>query len=142
MVLTVKINQMAYFKKQTGNLGEELATEFLKKLGYRILKRNYKNYLGEIDILAESPPSPKSFLRVFQKANRAIVVVEVKTKSGDDFGEGFEMVNFFKKKKLLSLAKSLQGDYPNRVVRIDVISVNTNSKPPEIKHFINAIEDD
>jgi len=133
---------MTYFKKRTGNFGEELAVDFLKKLGYKIIKRNFTNHLGEIDILAESPPLSKSFFRVFQRANRAIVVVEVKTKSGHHFGEGFEMVNSFKKKKLITLAKDLQTKYPDQTIRIDVISVNTNSQPPQIKHFINAIEDD
>ncbi|OQA53442.1 MAG: hypothetical protein BWY43_00015 [candidate division WS2 bacterium ADurb.Bin280] len=141
MILAVKINQMAYFKKQTGNYGEDLATDFLQKKGYKILERNLTNHLGEIDILCEGPCKTRSVLAVFQKPNRAIVVVEVKTKSGKDFGEGFEMVNSFKRSKLLFLAKSLQTKYPDRTIRIDVVSINTDSQPPEIKHFENAVEE-
>jgi len=157
-------------KKQTGNLGEDLAARYLKKLGYKILKRNLKNYLGEIDILAEAPlkhsrhpglacPEPgrgdpgssldsgsgagmtSKVSSFFKRKNRAIVVVEVKTKSGSEFGEGFEMVNYFKQKKLLSLAKQLQTDYPDRTIRIDVVSVDTSQDPPEIKHFVSAVEE-
>ena len=114
-------------KKQTGNYGEDLATQYLKKHGYKILERNYKNKLGEIDILAR------------QKS--AIVVVEVKTKSGSEFGSGFEMVNYFKQRKLVLLAKSLQTIYPRQTIRIDVISVDTSTSPPKISHFENAVEE-
>jgi len=39
--------------KQTGNYGETLASEFLKKLGYKILERNFRIRGGEIDIVAK-----------------------------------------------------------------------------------------
>lgn len=143
-------------KKDTGNLGEDLAAQHLKKHGYKILERNLKNYLGEIDILAVAPisriksaiPLRPAGWRGFaglsgsrKSARSDIVIVEVKTKSGRDFGEGFEMVNFYKQRKLLALAKQLQTDYPNRTIRIDVVSVDTSCDPPEIKHFENAVEE-
>ena len=118
---------MAYFKKQTGNLGEDIAAKYLKKNRYKLLSRNLILPIGEIDILA--------------RQKDVIVIVEVKTKSGLEFGEGFEMVNYFKQKKLLSLAKLVQTKYPDMTVRIDIISVNTSQNPPEIKHFENAVED-
>ena len=36
-----------------GNKGEELAANFLKENGYKIICRNYKTKLGEIDIIAK-----------------------------------------------------------------------------------------
>lgn len=113
--------------KETGNYGEELATKFLKISGYKIIGRNVSNKLGEIDILA--------------RKKDVIIVVEVKTKSTKQFGEGYEMVNFYKRHKLLILAKSLQIKYPKSVIRIDVISVDLSSEKPEIKHFESAVED-
>jgi putative endonuclease len=118
---------MPHSKKQIGSFGEDLAAKFLRRHGFKILKRNLTSKIGEIDILA--------------RQKDVIVIVEVKTKSSQEFGEGFEMVNYFKQKKLLSLAKSLQTKYPDRTIRIDVISVNTSVNPPEIKHFENAVED-
>jgi len=118
---------MAYFKKETGNLGESLAERFLQKSGYKILAKNLKLPLGEIDVLA--------------RRKSVIVVVEVKTKSSHEFGEGYEMVNSFKKHKLIQLAKSLQIKYPRQTIRIDIISVDTSTNPPEIKHFENAVEE-
>ena len=50
---------LTFWKKQpenTGSLGEQVATEYLRKKGYRILERNYANTkgrrLGELDIIA------------------------------------------------------------------------------------------
>ncbi len=119
---------MSFLRQNTGNLGEDLAAKFLKKNGFKILERNFKTNLGEIDILA--------------RQKNDIVVVEVKTKSTSSFGEGYEMVNYFKKKKLLTLAKNLQKNYPGKIIRIDVVSIDLSDKEPIIKHFVSAIEDD
>jgi putative endonuclease len=126
---------MTFERKSTGSYGEDLAAEYLKKRGYKILERNFKTKLGEIDILVRAP---KPFWR---RGKPTIVVVEVKTKSGRSYGAGWEMVNYFKKEKLLLLAKSLQKDYPKSVIRIDIISIDTAFDPPEIRHFENAVED-
>jgi len=114
-------------KKITGNYGEDLAEEFLKKRGYKILKRNFKTKIGEIDILT--------------RQKKDIIIVEVKTKSTRELGAGYEMVNYFKRKKLLQLAKLLQIEYPKSVVRIDIVSVDTGENPPAIQHFENAVEE-
>jgi putative endonuclease len=126
--LLVIFNKMSLFRKNTGNLGESLAVKYVRSLGYKILSRNLKNYLGEIDILAR------------EKSD--IVIIEVKTKSTSSFGEGYEMVNYFKKRKLLSLAKELQKEYPSKTIRIDIISVDLSQNKPQIKHFKNGVEDD
>ena len=123
---------MNFTKKTTGELGEELAVKFLKKNRYKILEQNKENHLGEIDILARTPGILKN----------DIVIVEVKTKSTDSFGEGYEMVNYFKRKKLLSLARELQKEYPAKTIRIDIISVDLSEEKPEIKHFVNAVEEE
>lgn len=39
--------------KDTGTLGEKLASDYLKKRGYRILETNYRCPEGEIDLIAE-----------------------------------------------------------------------------------------
>ncbi len=122
---------MNFTKKTTGELGEDLAVQFLKKNRYKILEQNKENHLGEIDILARTPGILKN----------DIVIVEVKTKSTKNFGQGYEMVNYFKKRKLITLARELQKEYPSKTIRIDIISVDLSQEKPEIKHFISAVED-
>jgi len=43
---------MSYIKKEIGHNGEEIASQYLEQLGYDILKRNYYDFSGEIDIIA------------------------------------------------------------------------------------------
>ena len=97
---------------QTGNYGETLAVEFLKKQGYRILERNFRIRGGEIDIVA--------------KDKNNLVFVEVKTRWSHEFGLPAESVTPWKIRFLIRaaqfyLAKTKGFDNP---YRIDVVSVD------------------
>lgn len=116
---------MTFFRKQLGASGEDLAEQFLKKKGYRILGRNIRMKFGEIDILAQK--------------GEDIVLVEVKTKTSLQFGQPYEEVDYFKKKKLWNLARALSQRYPNQNIRIDVVSIMMK-EDPEIEHLENAVE--
>ena len=59
-------------KRKTGDLGEEVACIYLKKLGYKIVERNYLRKYGEIDIVAK-----KGSLHYF---------IEVKSVTHETFG--------------------------------------------------------
>jgi len=112
--------------KPTGDIGEQIAAEYLEKLGYKILERNLKLFCGEIDILAQD--------------GDYLVVVEVKTKSNLDFGAPYEMVNFKKRRKLFNLARALSARFPGQDIRVDVVSIETNNTPAKIEHFQNILE--
>ncbi|HQP12145.1 MAG TPA: YraN family protein [Candidatus Omnitrophota bacterium] len=75
-----------------GRRGEALAAEYLKKAGYRIVACNFRNALGEIDIVARD--------------GAILCFVEVKTRSSDDFGGPAEAVSLFKQRKLIQLARA------------------------------------
>ena len=60
-------------KNILGKRSEIIAMNFLKKKGYKILETNYKNSIGEIDIIA--------------KDNDYIVFVEVKGRMSKKFGD-------------------------------------------------------
>ena len=120
-------------KISLGKYGEELACEFLKNKNYQILKRNYRTRFGEIDIIA--------------KRDDILVFVEVKTKTGGEFGQPEEMVGKNKQIKLEKLAQAYlleQGLSPETEnFRIDIVSVMIKKdKIPEIKHLENAIQKD
>ena len=111
--------------KSTGNLGEDLASEYLKKLGYKILVRNLRLSFGEIDILAQD--------------KKTIVVVEVKTVRGAGFGLAQELVRYKKQEKLKLLARAIEQQYPASTIRIDVIGIDFTLGEPKIEHLINAV---
>ena len=111
--------------KSTGNAGEDVAAEYLNKLGYKILERNLRLFCGEIDILAED--------------KRTIVICEVKTVRGAGFGLAQELVRYKKQEKLKLLARALEQSYPTRTIRIDVIGVDCSSGEAKIEHIIDAV---
>ena len=116
---------MTFFRKNLGKSGEDLAESFLRHNDYKILGRNIRFKFGEIDILA--------------KDGDDIVLVEVKTKTSDEFGEPIEEVDYFKKKKLYQLARALNQKYPDKNIRIDVIGIKSGPTT-EIEHVENAVE--
>jgi len=113
--------------KSTGNLGEDIAAEFLKKKGYRILDRNLHLICGEIDILAEE--------------RGTLVIVEVKSVRGGGFGQAVDLVRYKKQNKLRQLASALIQQYPNRQIRVDAVGVDLSQEPPAVDHIINAVEE-
>ena len=108
-----------------GRYGENLALEYLEKKGYKFVGKNIKLFCGEIDLL--------------MKDRNTLVICEVKTKSSADFGLPQEEVDFFKKKKLVQLAKALWQLYPEHSIRIDVVAVDEGRK--KIDHIVNAVEE-
>ncbi|MDE6583292.1 MAG: YraN family protein [Clostridia bacterium] len=108
--------------KIKGDKGEILVQNFLKAKKYQILETNYKNRLGEIDIIA--------------KHENVIVFVEVKARINTDFGRPIEAVNQFKQNKIRKVAElylqSKNQYYAD--VRFDVVEVLDG----EITHIENA----
>jgi len=102
--------------KSTGQIGEDLAADYLKKQGYRILKSNFHTRFGEIDLICEI------------KKNKVpnLVFVEVKTKTGHAFGEPWEMVTPAKLAQVKRMAHVYlsQTGQPNASCRLDVIGIN------------------
>ncbi len=112
-----------------GRQGEEEAARFLRQQGYRILERNLRLKLGEIDLLCEDPNGG------------ALVVVEVKTRQGDAVPAEAN-ITAAKKRKLVTLAQVLgcRPEYRDRPLRIDVVAVHLPAGGrPTIRHHVNAV---
>ena len=102
-------------KKTIGSLGEKIAAQYLLKSGYKILEKNFKCKIGEIDIIA-----------LFKKE---IVFVEVKTRTSTFFGTGSEAVNFHKQQRILKIAQLYLAStekFRNFQPRFDVIEIYLN----------------
>lgn len=114
--------------KTKGKLGEQVAAEYLQKLNYKILERNYRySRYAEIDIIA--------------KDKDTIVFAEVKTRSCTAFGHPFEAVNHTKIENIfkagLYFIKNTKETY--KKYRIDIISVigDLKTEKPKIEHLKN-----
>lgn len=115
-------------KTSVGDRGEDIAVRFLKKKGYKIIERNYRTPIGEIDVIAGD--------------KKTLVFVEVKTRLCDSFGYPEEAVDYRKKKKIEKVAlyylSKIKQEVPSR---FDVISIRlTPDNKEEIEHFTNAFE--
>lgn len=117
---------MSLKRKKLGNEGEEIASDYLQKIGYKIIDRNYRTHFGEIDILAQD--------------GEYIVLVEVKTKTNLDQGTPEEKVDYFKQNKLKLLAKHILQKYPSKNIRIDVFAIDLSNEMEKLNHIINAVE--
>jgi putative endonuclease len=74
-----------------GKTGEDRVAKLLIKKGYRIMDRNWRCPIGEIDVTAVR--------------GEVIVIGEVRTRTGKNFGLPEESVGPRKQRKLVSLAK-------------------------------------
>ncbi len=118
-------------KKRIGNKGEKIAARYLKKQGYRILRRNYIPFENEIDIIAENRDT--------------LAFVEVKTRNIGKMGPLEERpasaVTPEKQRKIISTAKYYLGGRENtKKVSFDIIEVylNDNGKADKTVHMENA----
>jgi putative endonuclease len=110
-----------------GPRGEDLAARFLKRLGYRIVKRNYHGLSGEIDIVAAD--------------GDMLVFVEVKTLTSDDAQHPEAAVNQHKRRRIIRAAKNFIAESRAEQVpaRFDVVAIVAGENAqPEIPHFDNA----
>ncbi|HVC20543.1 MAG TPA: YraN family protein [Vicinamibacterales bacterium] len=74
-----------------GISGENLACAALRRRGYEIVARRHRSRLGEIDIIARD--------------GRTLVFVEVKARSGSDYGSGADAVTVWKQRHILRVAE-------------------------------------
>jgi putative endonuclease len=115
-------------KDTLGGRGENRAARFLRERGYKILIRNFRCPLGEIDIVARD--------------GRTLVFCEVKTRAYDDpLPE--DQVNDFKQHQITKAAKYYLSRYgvPQPPSRFDVVAVVwPDGQEPQIRHTPHAFE--
>lgn len=118
--------KMAEMKEDKHNLklgkaGEKKAVKYLRRQGYKIVERNWKNPFGEVDVIAFK--------------DDVYAFVEVKTRLSDVFGLPSEAVNFARKQKYI---RGAEYYFLNKnivhTVRFDIIEIFKN----ELNHIENA----
>jgi putative endonuclease len=115
----------------TGARGEKLAEKFLRKAGLRILGVNYRCPAGEADIVA------------LDSRGGAVVFVEVKTRSSDDYVAPQSAVDAEKQRRLRAVARYYAAgrQLGELRIRFDVVAVVLNEgQPPRITHLPGAFE--
>ena len=110
-------------KDELGRAGEQVAAEYLERAGLRVLDRNWRCSIGEIDIVAAE--------------RQVMVVCEVKTRSDTRFGTPLEAITRNKRARLRRLASQwlVAHGVLFDEVRIDVIGlIRTPAGEFQIEH--------
>ncbi len=111
-----------------GKRGEETAANYLIENGYRILARNYKTRLGEIDIIG--------------KDKDTLAFVEVKTRSTDRFGSPCDAISPAKRRQISKVATIFlkENNLLDKKARFDVVSISYPDKEPRLDLIKDAFE--
>ncbi len=115
---------------EIGRIGENIATKYLKRHGYKILDRNFRSKRwGEIDIVTSK--------------DDVLVFVEVKTRVGTEHGEPVEAVTPHQLHALKRTGQHYKTEHPEapEALRIDVVSIVLDKKthePQKIELFLDA----
>ena len=114
--------------KEKGQEGERLAARFLEKQGFRILERNYRNRLGELDIVAED--------------GGVIVFVEVRTLKASAGHSPEETIQWKKQQRISRTALSYiqHRRLEDRPARFDVVSVTLAGSRSTLRHITDAFD--
>lgn len=121
---------MIMSNKSLGSYGESLARQYLKDQGYLILEENFRNKLGEIDLIARD--------------GKTVCFVEVKTRQSVDQGQPYEAVTSWKIRKLSQMAtfylkhKFHSLEIPSRFDVISIVKDKTGSS--SVQHIKNAFD--
>lgn len=116
-------------KKDLGQLGEDIALDYLKKSGYKILRTNYAAKIGEIDIIA------------LEKG--VFVFIEVRSRSGRQAHEyNLSSIDATKQHKLSKTALFFLKEHNvlNKKARFDVVSVALSDPVEKIRLIQNAFD--
>ncbi|MFG1910538.1 YraN family protein [Kribbella sp. NPDC048928] len=114
-------------KTAVGQYGEDLAARYLTSNGFAVLERNWRCELGEIDIVA--------------REGDTLVICEVKTRRGLNYGTPLEAITYKKLTTLRRLAGRWLQTHQVRAasIRIDVVAiVFDNTTSPQVDHLRGA----
>jgi putative endonuclease len=113
-------------RSELGRAGEDATARLYEARGFRVLERNWRCSLGEIDLVVARED--------------LVVVCEVKTRSGVAFGGGYEAVTWTKRRKLRRLAEAFLAERASTAsrVRFDVASVWLGRRGAYVELFEDA----
>jgi len=108
-------------RRQWGNRGESLASDILQQHGYRILARNVRTPLGEIDLVA--------------RHGDALVFIEVKLRRSLRYGTPAEAVTYSKQQRLRRAAQYYLRRQPGQTapIRFDVVAITLAGEDPQVQ---------
>lgn len=115
-------------RRDLGQRSERVAEAFLRGQRYAIIVRNYRCAMGEIDLIAQDRDT--------------LVFVEVRSHTGERFGDPLESVTLHKQRQIAKTALHyvMRQGVTNRPLRFDVIGIRWEGDTPRVSHVKNAFD--
>jgi putative endonuclease len=109
-----------------GELGERIAARWLEHTGWQIVARRFRSGRRDIDLIAQQ--------------GDLIAFVEVKARSGDEFGDPVEAVNHRKQRELTKSAQTWIDRHgrAGESYRFDVIGILMKDRRAFVRHVLGA----
>jgi len=111
-----------------GAWGEDYAAGYLRSRGLKILHRNLRTPVGEIDIIARD--------------RKSLVFVEVKTRQSRTYGQPQEAVGAHKQRQIIRTAQWYLSTHPAGRLqpRFDVVALLKTGDRVQVEHIVSAFE--
>ena len=111
-----------------GREGEDQAARLLASLGFRIIERNYRCRLGEVDLIC--------------RHNGVLIFVEVKTRAEGSLGSGTDAVDRRKRSRIVKAAAEYLSAHGlwDKPCRFDVVSVVKRDGRLACEHLPDAFQ--
>ncbi len=113
-------------RQQAGAQAESLAAKFLQSRGFKILEKNFRCKMGEIDLIAQDGGD--------------LVFVEVRSRSSSTYGLAAETIGWAKRRRIIKTAlfylQSRGLDFGRCAARFDVVAFDAGS----ISHIPGAFD--
>ncbi len=106
-------------RRLVGQIGEDLAAQYVEKLGWQILARNWRTRNGELDLIGAD--------------GSTLVIVEVKTRASRTYSDPLAAVTPEKLRRMRLLARQWLAQQERfwEVIRFDVVSIQLDVSDPE-----------
>lgn len=120
-------------RRNTGQRGEQIAADHLRRKGYGIIAANWRCPRGEIDLIADD--------------HGTLVIVEVRTRRSAIAGLAAESVTIAKQRRLINLAYAYLDQLDEMQTpwrgpwRIDVVAIQISGGTSQVHHLEYAVED-
>jgi len=101
-------------RKEAGNAAEDRALAYLQKAGLKLVARNYRCRVGEIDLV--------------MLEGQTLVLVEVRYRSSMLYGGATASITWRKQQRIINAARHLlatRGDLRRYPARFDVIGISS-----------------
>ena len=117
---------MTAARQAFGQLGERIAERWLRRDGWVVVNRRFRNGRRDIDLVV--------------RRDQTVAFVEVKARKGDDFGGPVEAVNWRKQRELARSAQVWIDRHGQSAedYRFDVVGVLVNGDRVRVRHVPDA----